>query len=340
MDKVRVGVIGMGRQGKIHSKNLAYKISDAELVCVAEIYLDEAKEWAEAEGLAADIDMYKDYRQVLEREDVDAVIVASSTDTHAQVVKDACKAQKDILCEKPIAPTLEEIDEVLEIVEESGVKFMVAFNRRFDPTFSRVREHVENGNVGQPHIVNITSRDPEPPHYEYLKVCGGIFFDTTVHDFDMARYLSGDEIVEVYATGSVLVDEKIGELGDLDTTMLTLKFKSGAVGSINNSRETGYSYDQRVEVFGSKGCAVANNETPNRVELTNPEGTHKDVPLYFNIERYPEAFLGEAEAFVKAVKNDEEPPVTGEDGRIAVVLSMAAQKSYEENRPVKIEEIG
>jgi len=189
-------------------------------------------------------------------------------------------------------------------------------------------------------IINITSRDPKPPHLEYLKVCGGIFFDTSVHDFDMARFLSGEEIYEVYATGSVLVDEQIGALGDLDTTMITLKFESGAVGSINNSRMTGYSYDQRVEVFGKKSCAFGNNETPTRVEYTNPQGHHSDVPLYFNIERYPEAFFGEIRAFADCIINDTPPPVGGEDGRKAVVLSMAAKKSWQENRPVHISEIG
>jgi myo-inositol 2-dehydrogenase/D-chiro-inositol 1-dehydrogenase len=245
-----------------------------------------------------------------------------------------------MFCEKPIATTLEAIDELLEIVDKAGVKFMVGFNRRFDPTFAGVRRLVTDGVVGKPLIVNITSRDPKPPHLEYLKVCGGIFFDTSVHDFDMARYLSGDEIVEVYATGSVLVDEEIGKLGDLDTTMITLKFASGAVGSINNCRQTGYSYDQRVEVFGNKSCAFGNNETPTRVEYVNPEGTHSDVPLYFNIERYPEAFYGEVKAFVDCLVHETPAPVTGQDGRKAVVLSMAAKKSWQENRPVKVTEIG
>lgn len=334
MKKIGVGVLGMGRQGQIHSKNIAFRIPEAELICAADVTMERARQVG-IEG----IDVYDDYKKVLARDDVDAVIIATATDTHEQVIKDCVQAGKDMFCEKPIATTLEAIDEVLTLVDKSGLRFMVGFNRRFDPTFKRVREHVENGNVGKPYIVNITSRDPKPPHFEYLKVCGGIFFDTTVHDFDMARFLSGDEIVEVYATGNVLVDERIGELGDLDTTMVTLKFKSGAVGSINNCRQTGYSYDQRVEIFGSKGCAVGNNETPNRVELTNPEGTHSDVPLYFNIERYPEAFFGEVEAFIHSIVNNEGPPVTGQDGRKAVVLSMAAKKSWQENRPVRVEEI-
>ena len=335
MDKVRVAVLGMGRQGQIHSKNLTYRIPEADLICVADV----TKELA-AQVEIDNVELYDDYKKILERKDISAVIIATATDTHEQVIKDAVQAGKDIFCEKPIATTLEAIDKVLGLVEHAGVRFMVGFNRRFDPTFARVREHVKKGNVGNPFIVNITSRDPQPPHYEYLKVCGGIFFDTTVHDFDMARFLTGDEIVEVYATGSVLVDERIGELGDLDTTMITLKFQNGAVGSINNCRRTGYSYDQRVEVFGSKGCVIADNETPNRVELINPEGIHSDVPLYFNVERYPEAFFGEVNAFIRSIKENKSVPVTGEDGRKAVVLSMAAKKSWKENRPVRVEEIG
>jgi myo-inositol 2-dehydrogenase/D-chiro-inositol 1-dehydrogenase len=335
MKKVRMAVLGMGRQGQIHSKNIAYRIPEAELVCVSDVTMDRARQV----GIDG-VELYDDYTKILARDDIDAVIIATSTDTHEEVIRNTTAAGKDMFCEKPIATTLEAIDELLGIVEKAGVRFQVGFNRRFDPTFRRVREHVESGRVGKPFIVNITSRDPEPPSLEYLKVCGGIFFDTTVHDFDMARFVTGDEIVEIYATGNVLVDKRIGELGDLDTTMVTLKFKNGAVGSINNSRRTGYSYDQRVEVFGSKGCAVAQNETPNRVELTDPEGTHRDVPLYFNIERYPEAFFGEVNAFVQSIVNKKPVPVTGRDRRIAVVLSMAAKKSWQENRPVKLEEIG
>lgn len=332
MDKIGVGVIGMGRQGQIHSKNIAYMIPDAELVCVADVNIDYAKKVG-IEG----VDIYDDYRRVLENEKVDAVVIASSTDTHEQIIIDACKAKKDIFCEKPIALELETIDRLLDTIEKSKVKFMIGFNRRFDPSFSRVRELVEQGKVGKPYIVNITSRDPAPPHFEYLKVSGGIFFDTTVHDFDMARYLTGEEIVEVYATGNVLVDERIGQLGDLDTTMVTVKFKNGAVGSINNCRKSVYGYDQRVEVFGASGCAIAYNETPNRVEYVDEGGFHSDKPLYFNMERYPQAFLGEMKAFIDSIKKGETPPVTGKDARISVVLSMAARKSYEENRPVKVE---
>lgn len=335
MKRAGIAVLGMGRQGQIHSKNIAYRIPEAQLIAASDISMERAGQIG-IEG----VDLYDDYRKILGRDDVDGVVIATSTDTHEEVIRACADAGKHMFCEKPIATTLGAIDDVLAYVDTKGVKFMVGFNRRFDPTFKGVRQLVTDGTVGKPMIVNITSRDPQPPHLEYLKVCGGIFFDTTVHDFDMARFLSGEEIVEVYATGSVLVDQRIGELGDLDTTMVVLKFASGAVGSINNSRRTGYSYDQRVEVFGEKSCAFGNNETPTRVEYVNPEGTHSDVPLYFNIERYPEAFYGELQAFVDCLVQDTPPPVTGVDGRKAVVLSMAARKSWEENRPVKVSEIG
>lgn len=335
MDKVRLGVLGMGRQGQIHSRNIAYMIPEAELVCASDISMERV------ERIGVDgVELYDDYRRVLDRDDLDGVVIATSTDTHDEVVRAAADASLHMLCEKPIATTLPAIDALLKVVDKAGVKFMVAFNRRFDPTFARVRHLVADGTVGSPMIINITSRDPEPPHLEYLKVCGGIFFDTAVHDFDMARYLSGMEVEEVYATGSVLVDERIGELGDLDTTMIALRFAGGAVGSINNSRRTGFSYDQRVEVMGTKATAFGGNETPTRASYINPQGSHSDVPLYFNMERYPAAFLGEMQGFVDCIRNDTAPPATGHDGRVAVALSMAARKSYEENRPVKLSEIG
>jgi len=335
MKKVRLGVLGMGRQGQIHSRNAAFMIPEAQLVCASDVSMDRV------EQIGIDgVDLYDDYRRVLERDDIDGVVVATSTDTHEEVVRACADAGVHILCEKPIATTLPAIDSLLEYVDTKGVKFMVAFNRRFDPTFARVRQLVADGTVGDPMIVNITSRDPAPPHLEYLKVCGGIFFDTAVHDFDMARYLSGLEVDEVYATGSVLVDERIGELGDLDTTMITLRFENGAVGSINNSRKTGFSYDQRVEVMGTNATAFGGNEQPTRSSSIDPSGTHSDVPLYFNMERYPAAFLGEIKGFVDCILNDTVPPATGRDGRIAVALSMAARKSHEEHRPVKLAEIG
>lgn len=335
--EVRIGIIGMGRQGKIHSRNIVSRIEGARLVCVSDIYIDSAKEFVAS--LDRSIDVYEDYRDIIKREDVDAVIIASPTTTHEQVITDAANANKHIFCEKPIAPDLATTDRLIELVEKTGVKFMVGFNRRFDPTFKRVKDLVVNGNVGEPQILLITSRDPAPPHLEYLKASGGIFFDTTIHDFDMARYLVDDEVTEVYATGNVLVDPRVKEFGDLDTTMVTLKFKNGAIASINNSRQAVYGYDQRVEVFGSKGSAQAFNETPNTVMLFDEDGVHSDKPLYFNEQRYPESFVNEVSAFVECIRNNTAPPVAGIDGKIPVLMAMAAKKSFDENRPITIDSI-
>jgi len=321
----------MGRQGKIHSENIS-RMKNAQLICVSDVNPELAASFSNS-----DLIFFNSYRDVIKRDDVDALVIASSTDTHEEIIIEAAAAGKHIFCEKPIAPELPSIDRALAAVESAGIKFMTAFNRRFDPSFKKVRDFVESGKVGVPHIINITSRDPSPPTMEYLKVSGGIFFDCTIHDFDMARYLAGDEIVEIYATGNVLVDPAIGKLGDIDTTMILLKFKGGAVGSINNSRKAVYGYDQRVEVFGSKGCINAYNETPTRVIYTDELGVHSDKPLYFNAERYPQSFINEIEVFVNCILNDHKPPVTGLDGRIAVQVAMAARQSYLDNKPVKID---
>jgi len=219
------------------------------------------------------------------------------------------------------------------------VKFQVGFNRRFDPNFRRVRDLVAEGKVGQPHLLRITSRDPGPPPLEYVKASGGIFLDMTIHDFDMARFLMGSEVEEIYAAGAVLVDPQIGKLGDLDTALITLRFSSGAIGAIDNSRKAVYGYDQRVEVFGSAGMAAAANETPDRHSFSNAEGVHGPLPLYFFLERYLESYRAEMQAFVDCVLQDKTPPVTGLDGRIPVVMGLAARKSATENRPVRLSEI-
>jgi myo-inositol 2-dehydrogenase/D-chiro-inositol 1-dehydrogenase len=280
--------------------------------------------------------IYEDYRKILERGDIDAVVISSSTDTHAEMIKGAAESGKHIFCEKPIALDLSQIDEALQAVDNAGVKFQVGFNRRFDPNFKKIRELVSSGNIGKPHLIKITSRDPVPPPYEYIKTSGGIFLDMTIHDFDMARYLLGDEVIEIFATGHVLVDEKIGDLGDIDTAMITLKFRNGALGSIDNSRKAVYGYDQRVEVLGSEGCATAFNETPDQVAISNDQGIHTEKPLYFFIERYRESYIQEMREFIDAVKNDKTPTVVGLDGKISVLIAMAAKESFDENRPVKI----
>ncbi|CAG0944252.1 partial myo-inositol 2-dehydrogenase / D-chiro-inositol 1-dehydrogenase, partial [Anaerolineae bacterium] len=239
---------------------------------------------------------------------------------------------------KPIALDLAKIDHALATVKQAGVKLQIGFNRRFDPSFKRVRESIASGQIGTPHILRITSRDPAPPPIAYVKVSGGIFLDMTIHDFDMARFLLGD-VTEVYAAANVLVDPDIGKAGDVDTAVITLRFANGALGVIDNSRKAVYGYDQRVEVFGSGGVAIVNNKTPDMVVQSDAVGVHSAKPLHFFIERYADAYVAEMQEFVRCVIEDKTPSVTGMDGRAPVVIGYAALKSAKENRPVKLSEV-
>jgi len=275
----------------------------------------------------------------MENPDIEAVVICSSTDTHAQMIEEAAAAGKHIFCEKPIDLDLARIDRALEAVGKAGVKLQVGFNRRFDPNFKRVREMVAAGRIGTPHILRITSRDPAPPPIEYVKVSGGIFLDMTIHDFDMARYLIGSEVTEIYAAGGVMVDPEIGEAGDIDTVVITLRFANGVIGTIDNSRKAVYGYDQRVEVFGSAGMVAVSNNTPDTAVYSNADGVHSSLPLFFFVERYTDSYIAEMRAFVECIQQDKTPPVTGMDGRIPVVMGYAAQKSYQENRPVRLSEV-
>lgn len=334
--QVNVGIIGAGRIGRVHAENLAYRIPEANVVAIADIFVEAAKECAANLGIPA---AHKDHRAIMENSGIEAVVICSSTDTHAQFIEEAAAAGKHIFCEKPIDFDLNKIDRALEAVATAGVKLQIGFNRRFDPSFKRVRDMVAAGKIGTPHIVHIMSRDPAPPPVEYIKVSGGIFLDMTIHDFDMARYLIGSEVEEVYATGGVMVDPKIGQAGDIDTALVTLRYTNGAIGSIDNSRQAVYGYDQRVEVFGSEGGIAASNLTPDSAIFSNVDGIHAAKPLYFFIERYTEAYVAEMKEFIASISNDTAPPVTGIDGRIPVVMGLAAWKSYRENRPVKLSEI-
>lgn len=334
--KINVGVIGAGRIGTLHIEHLAQNIPDAELVAICS--LDRGR----VDTLAAQFNLPKvtnDYTTILADAQIDAVLICSSTDTHVQISQEAAEAGKHIFCEKPIAFDLAQIDETLAIVKKTGVKFQVGFNRRFDASFRRIREAVAAGEIGEPHILRITSRDPGPPPIEYVKVSGGLFLDMTIHDFDMARYLIGDEVTEVYATGGVRVDPSIGEAGDIDTAVITLKFRNGVIGTIDNSREAVYGYDQRVEVFGSKGMVTAANPLTDTVTFSDSAGTRAAAPPYFFIERYKPAFLAELQAFLTCIREDTAPLVTGEDGRVPVVMGFAAMQSLRENRPVRLDEI-
>ena len=332
--KLRIGVIGAGRIGKLHANNLAFRVPGAELAAISDVYEPAAKELAEKLGVPA---YYNDYHKILDDPTIDAVFICSSTDTHSPISLEAAKAGKHIFCEKPIDHDIDKIRPVLEAVKQAGVKYQVGFNRRFDRNFKHVHDVVQSGGIGDVHIVKVTSRDPEAPPLSYVKVSGGIFVDMTIHDFDMVRYLSGSEVEEVSAFGTCLVNPEIGKAGDVDTCIITLKFKNGALGVIDNSRQAVYGYDQRIEVFGSRGCITAENETPNNTTLYTVDAVTKEKPLWFFLERYNDAFITEECAFVDACLNDKDTVVGAFDGLQPVLIAIAAKESCEKGGvPVKV----
>ncbi len=333
---LNIAVIGCGRIGRIHAENLATRVPGARLAGVADIAAASAKE------VAAQFHVPKatvDYRELLADRAIEAVAICSSTDTHSQIIQEAAAAGKHIFCEKPIDYDLARIHASLSAVKKAGVKFQIGFNRRFDPSFAKVRELVATGAVGEPHIIRITSRDPEPPDLDYIKVSGGIFLDMTIHDFDMVRFLSDSEAEEVYVIGDAKIVPAVRELGYVDTAIVTMRLINGVLATIDNSFKADYGYDQRIEVFGSKGSASAGNRKPDEHLLMDAAGVHEAKPLYFFLERYAEAYVLEMRAFVDAVLKNQTPSVSGNEGLQAVVMGLAATRSLRERRPVKLSEI-
>jgi myo-inositol 2-dehydrogenase/D-chiro-inositol 1-dehydrogenase len=265
MEKVRLGIIGAGRIGRVHAQTISTRSPSAVAVAIADINREAAEEVAGACGIPR---VASDADEILSDPSVDAVLICSSTDTHSDLIVRAAGAGKHIFCEKPIDYDLSRIDRALESATGAGVKLQVGFNRRFDPNFMRVRKAVESGEIGRPRLLHIISRDPAPPPVSYIKTSGGMFFDMTIHDFDMARFLMQDEVEEVYVAAGVMVDPAIGKAGDVDTAIITLRFKCGAIGTIDNCREASYGYDQRVEVFGSKGSISTGNWYPNQAVIS------------------------------------------------------------------------
>jgi len=334
VETVNLGIIGTGRIGRLHARNLKYQISGAKVLGVSDILEKSAHEVASQLEIPV---VEKDYRALLENEEIDAVVICSSTDTHAQIISEAAQSGKHIFCEKPIALELDKIYQALAAVEKAGVKLQVGFNRRFDPSFKKAKDLVRKGTIGTPHLVRITSRDPEPPPIGYVKVSGGIFLDMTIHDFDMARYLLDQEVVELMAVGSCLVDSTIGEAGDIDTAIVTLKYEEGAWGTIDNSRKAVYGYDQRIEVFGSEGCVMVGNPRQTEVTVKGAEDIKTDKPLFFFVERYKEAYLAEMEEFINCILENRKPSVGGRDGKIAVEMGYAAKESLSKGSFVKLQ---
>ncbi len=334
---LNIGIIGAGRIGKVHAESITYHVKDARVAAIADPFMNETTTaWAEGLGIQK---IYTDYRSILQDDEIQAVLICSSTDTHADIAIESIKANKHVFCEKPVSQDLNKIKAVIEALDASKVKFQVGFNRRFDHNFEAVRNAVKEGKIGDVHIVKVTSRDPEAPPLEYVKVSGGMFLDMTIHDFDMVRYLTSSDVVEVYASGTALVNPAIQDVGDIDTAIINMKLANGALAVIDNSRQADYGYDQRAEVFGSKGQIAVTNDTGSTAVLSTANGVTGEKPLYFFLERYMASFSKEVSLFVQAVLNDTEVPVNINDGLQPVLIAKAAKKSMEENRPVLLSEI-
>ncbi len=334
---VRIGIIGAGRIGKVHITSISTRIKDAVIKTVADPYMnEETKRWAKSMGVAH---VTKDYKEIIDDPEIDAVLICSSTDTHSPISLEAIRAGKHVFCEKPIDHDVEKIKEVVAALEGTGLKYQVGFNRRFDHNFEAIQQAVAAGKVGKPQVIKITSRDPEPPGIDYVKVSGGMFLDMTIHDFDMACFLAGCDATEVYVQAANLVDPAIGEAGDVDTAVITLQMENGAIAVIDNCRKAVYGYDQRAEVFGSEGMISISNDSQSRAVLSNSEGVTAEKPMYFFLERYMEAYGKEIAAFIDAIENKKETPLNVMDGLRPVLMGLAAKKSYEEHRPVQISEI-
>jgi len=337
-NKVRIGLIGVGRIGKLHGENLAHAVPNAELYAVADPFINDAsREWAASMGVTK---CYDDPEAIFSDSSIQAVFICSSTNTHAEFIMRAAQAGKHIFCEKPIDTELAKIQQALDAVKKAGVKLQVGFVRRFDHNHKAVHDTVASGKLGKPNIVKVTSRDPDHQSMDYIKVSGGIFMDMTIHDFDMVRYLAGSEVTEVMAYGAALSGAGYEKYNDVDTAIVMMKFENGALGVIDNSRAAHYGYDQRTEVHCDKGCVQVSNDLNTQAMISTGNGVEIAKPTWFFLERYNNAFIAEAKAFTEAVLNNTDTPVTGFDGLAPVKIALAAAKSLKEGRPVPLSEIG
>lgn len=331
---LRLGIIGAGRIGKVHCESIGRYVKDAVVACVADPFMNaETEKTVKALGAEK---VTKDYREILADKSIDAVLICSSTDTHAKISIEAIEAGKHVFCEKPVDHDVDKILEVKAALAKSNVKYQVGFNRRFDHNFEAVRDAIASGKIGHLDVLKICSRDPGAPPVEYIKVSGGIFLDMTIHDFDMVRFLSGDEVESVYAVGGVTVDKAIGEAGDIDTAIITMKLKGGTLAVIDNCRRATYGYDQRAEAFGALGQVAIANDCKSSAVISDANGVTAEKPLYFFLERYMQAYVKEITEFVDCIVNDKPVSVGIEDGLQAVAIGIAAKKSLETGMPVRL----
>lgn len=335
MKKLKCGVIGAGRVGQMHIENLQ-TIREVEVVCVADLFIEDARENLNTLGIT---ELYQDYHEVLANQEIEAVFIFTSTDTHEEIAIAAAQAGKHIFCEKPLSMDLAEEASlrVLRAVKDHEVKMQIGFNRRIDRQFHAIYENVRAGAIGKPQLVKITSRDPDLLPHELIKRIGGLLFDFTMHDFDMARYMMGSNITEVYAKGGTPIDPTLTEINDVDTLAIVLQFENGGFALIDNSRRAVYGYDQRVEVFGSEGLLKAENVSESAVEYYGNKSEKRKNPLPSFIERYREAYIAEMQFFIRALLEERELLATGIDVIMAQRVAVAAQKSLETGQPVAVD---
>jgi myo-inositol 2-dehydrogenase / D-chiro-inositol 1-dehydrogenase len=328
---IRFGVLGAGRIGKVHARTIAAS-ARAEVAYLADQMPKAAADLAAEVGAQV-----SSVEVIIKAKDVDAVLIATPTGTHADLIEAASNAGKAILCEKPVSLSVDRIVSCLKIIEKNKSNLMIGFNRRFDPNFAALEQRIRKGDVGEVELVTVISRDPSPPPAEYVKGSGGLFRDMMIHDFDMARFLVGEEFVTVNALGSALVDKAIGEAGDVDTAAVQMQTASGKIAVITNSRRATYGYDQRMEVHGSKGMLRAGNVHNTTVELANADGFKGDPVLNFFTERYGQAYANEVNSFIDGMAKGVSAKPNGYDGLQAQKLADAATESWKTGKPVKVQ---
>ncbi|WP_114390629.1 inositol 2-dehydrogenase [Notoacmeibacter marinus] len=327
---LKIGLLGCGRIGQVHARSVG-QVDGAVVTAVADAFAEPAETLARKTGATV-----METEELIASGDVDAVVIGTPTDTHYELIHAAAAAGKPIFCEKPVDLSVDRIRDCIAAVEKAGVPFLSAFNRRFDPNFANLQSRIVEDEIGHVEIVTILSRDPSPPPIDYIKSSGGLFRDMTIHDFDMARFLLGEEPVSVYAVGAALVDPKIGEAGDVDTAAVTLTTASGKICQISNSRRATYGYDQRIEVHGSRGMLRAANVLENTVEVASGAGFRAAPAQHFFLERYEAAYRAEMEHFIEAVLDGTQPTPGIRDGLRAQMLADAAARSLVEGQPIAI----
>lgn len=334
---LRFGVIGAGRVGTLHCELLAHGVEGAAVSAVCDVDRDRA---AAAAALARGAIAIADPAELIGSPDVDAVAICSATDTHAELIEAAAAAAKPVFCEKPVANEPAAVERACAAAERAGIVFQVGFNRRFDPAHRAVHDAVNEGEIGTPQLLRITSRDPEPPPRDYVEVSGGLYLDMSAHDFDMARFVAGSEVTEVFSRGAAAIDPSLEEIGDVDTALTVLVHANGCLTAIDNSRRAAYGYDQRVEAFGPGGMACSENPPPFPARTLTASGDRTPPPAQFFLDRYRESYRRGWEAFLAAVAGGESASVGADDARAALAIGLAARRSRAEGRAVTVAEAG